>query len=342
MPTIKIKSSNQVGRIPTTSDLLEGELAVNTADKTLFTRHGESVVELGVPLVTETEIINNSTEKRSWSVERDNQASNQWWYNSPHKTKLDSLAIGTNFGNSLLQTDNASTGRNLLGLGNVDNTSDLNKPISTATANALDGKFDKTGGVVSGATDFDSGIRTRGVVIDRMDSAYEGGQIDIRRSVDNLAAFSIDVHGATDATTLRFLRHAHTAIPYVGVPLVISSTDGVFACSTGGLGYGSGAGGAVVQPMSNTTAVTLNRPSGRIEMSEVISPGETVYFTVHSGVVKHGDLIIASSWNALTVYSVEAECAQNGYFRLWVKNVSTILPPNPPIICFAVIKGATS
>lgn len=144
MPIIKIKSSNQMGKVPTTSDLLEGESAVNTADRTLFTRHGESVVELSAPLVTESEIINISSEKRSWSVERDNQASNQWWYNSPHKTKMDNLVLGTEFGNSLLTATDSTTGRNLLGLNNVDNTSDLNKPISTATANALDGKFDTT------------------------------------------------------------------------------------------------------------------------------------------------------------------------------------------------------
>ena len=33
-----------------------------------------------------------------------------------------------------------------VGLGNVDNTSDLNKPVSTATQTALDGKVDKVGG----------------------------------------------------------------------------------------------------------------------------------------------------------------------------------------------------
>ncbi|WP_341989751.1 hypothetical protein [Azorhizobium sp. AG788] len=38
-----------------------------------------------------------------------------------------------------------------VGLGNVDNTSDANKPVSTAQQDALNLKFDKTGGSVSGA-----------------------------------------------------------------------------------------------------------------------------------------------------------------------------------------------
>ena len=38
-----------------------------------------------------------------------------------------------------------------VGLGNVDNTSDANKPVSTAQQTALDGKVDKTGDVMTGS-----------------------------------------------------------------------------------------------------------------------------------------------------------------------------------------------
>ena len=37
-----------------------------------------------------------------------------------------------------------------IGLGNVNNTSDVNKPVSTATQAALDGKLDKSGGTLTG------------------------------------------------------------------------------------------------------------------------------------------------------------------------------------------------
>ena len=50
------------------------------------------------------------------------------------------LATFTSFGRSLVDDVDASAGRVTLGLGNVDNTSDLSKPISTATQAALDGK----------------------------------------------------------------------------------------------------------------------------------------------------------------------------------------------------------
>lgn len=44
----------------------------------------------------------------------------------------------------------AATARTNLGLGNVDNTSDADKPVSTATQTALNLKFDKSGGTVTG------------------------------------------------------------------------------------------------------------------------------------------------------------------------------------------------
>jgi hypothetical protein len=44
----------------------------------------------------------------------------------------------------------AATARTNLGLGNVDNTSDANKPVSTATQTALDAKLNLTGGTLTG------------------------------------------------------------------------------------------------------------------------------------------------------------------------------------------------
>jgi len=51
-----------------------------------------------------------------------------------------------------------------VGLGNVDNTSDANKPVSTATQTALDLKLNLAGGAVSGLTGL--GIRSTGAAFD--------------------------------------------------------------------------------------------------------------------------------------------------------------------------------
>ena len=50
--------------------------------------------------------------------------------------------------------------KNDIGLGNVDNTSDLNKPISTATQTALDGKVDKVTGKGLSENDFTDALKT--------------------------------------------------------------------------------------------------------------------------------------------------------------------------------------
>lgn len=63
------------------------------------------------------------------------------------KTKLDKV-LDTGEGTKYL-TDNGTyvpLDKNSVGLGNVDNTADLDKPISTATQNALNGKVDKSEG----------------------------------------------------------------------------------------------------------------------------------------------------------------------------------------------------
>lgn len=66
---------------------------------------------------------------------------------SEDKTKLNKI-VDTGDGTKYL-TDNGTyvpLDKNSVELGNVDNTSDLDKPISTATQNALDGKVDKSEG----------------------------------------------------------------------------------------------------------------------------------------------------------------------------------------------------
>jgi hypothetical protein len=62
-------------------------------------------------------------------------------------SKQDTLVSGTNIktleGQSLLGSGNIDLSKSDVGLGNVDNTSDANKPVSTATQTALDTKTNK-------------------------------------------------------------------------------------------------------------------------------------------------------------------------------------------------------
>lgn len=76
-------------------------------------------------------------------------------YTSAEKTKLSGIEAGAQINTitgikgsseSSYRTGNISISPANIGLGNVNNTSDLNKPISTATQSALNGKVDKVSG----------------------------------------------------------------------------------------------------------------------------------------------------------------------------------------------------
>jgi len=68
------------------------------------------------------------------------------YVDSQDATKQDVLVSGTNVktveGQSILGSGNIDLSKSDVGLGNVDNTSDANKPVSTATQTALDAKQD--------------------------------------------------------------------------------------------------------------------------------------------------------------------------------------------------------
>jgi len=72
MPTqILIKKSTTASAVPTTSDITTGELAVNTADKRLFTNNSGTIVELGVnpsSVTTGAITASSGTVSGNWSV----------------------------------------------------------------------------------------------------------------------------------------------------------------------------------------------------------------------------------------------------------------------------------
>lgn len=78
--------------------------------------------------------------------------------------KQDTLVSGTNIksieGQSLLGSGNIDLTKSDVGLSNVDNTSDLNKPISTATQTALNGKFDDPTGTSAQYIDGTGALQT--------------------------------------------------------------------------------------------------------------------------------------------------------------------------------------
>jgi len=83
-----------------------------------------------------------------------------------------------------------------VGLANVDNTSDLSKPISTATQSALDAKLNLTGGTVTGALTVSGGTLTLS------DNAVNAASLSIvNTGVTSASIFGITGPASTDINT---------------------------------------------------------------------------------------------------------------------------------------------
>jgi hypothetical protein len=130
--------------------------AITGATKTKITFDAKGLVTNGADATTAD--IADSVDKRyvtdaqstvigntSGTNTGDNATNSQ--YSGLAASKQDTLVSGTNIktleGQSLLGSGNIDLAKGDVGLGNVDNTSDANKPVSTATQTALDTKTNK-------------------------------------------------------------------------------------------------------------------------------------------------------------------------------------------------------
>jgi uncharacterized ubiquitin-like protein YukD len=135
---------------------VDENVAITGATKTKITFDAKGLVTAGADATTAD--IADSLNKRyvtdaqatvigntSGTNTGDNATNSQ--YSGLAASKQDTLVSGTNIktleGQSLLGSGNIDLAKGDVGLGNVDNTSDANKPVSTATQTALDTKTNK-------------------------------------------------------------------------------------------------------------------------------------------------------------------------------------------------------
>lgn len=112
----KPRKSTLAGAVPTTSQLQDGEMAVNTTDKKIFVRVGAAIIEM----------FKNLTKADVGLSNVDNTSD----MNKPVSTATLAALNGKS------STGHTHTPAEV-GLGNVNNTADVDKPISTATQAAL-------------------------------------------------------------------------------------------------------------------------------------------------------------------------------------------------------------
>jgi hypothetical protein len=151
-PIIVPKKSTIAARVPANADLASGEICINHADKKLYAKHPSTgaIQEIGgMSVHSHDELYSPDS---SQVLELQNNSDLTITAGGATKTFTLPSASGTiatlsDITASVAGVTSVNTrvgavtlSKSDVGLGNVDNTSDVNKPISTATQTALDGK----------------------------------------------------------------------------------------------------------------------------------------------------------------------------------------------------------
>jgi len=114
---------------------------------------------------------------------------------------------------------------------------------------------------------------------------------------------------------------------------------------TAGMGYGTGAGGAVTQLTSKSTGVTLNKVTGAITLNNAaLADATTVTFLVTCSACAADDVVTAihKSGGTAGAYLVWAHSPTAGTFSISVRNVSGGSLSQAIVLQYAIFKGAVS
>jgi hypothetical protein len=126
--------------------------------------------------------------------------------------------------------------------------------------------------------------------------------------------------------------------------LTINNSQQVTAVSpTGGLGYGTGAGGTVTQATSRTTGVTLNKVTGAITLfSTTTSAGQVTTFTLTDSAINATDTISCTQQTGAGLYWCAATAMSAGSANISIYTPAAVGSAEAPVFNFTVTRGATS
>lgn len=124
----------------------------------------------------------------------------------------------------------------------------------------------------------------------------------------------------------------------------ISSTGSIRSsaaatATTSGVGYNTGAGGAVTQLVNRSTAVILNALCGSITLFTVAGTG-TNSFTVTNSAVAATDVILLNQRSGTDKYTYAVNLVAAGSFQITLTTAGVTV--EAPVISFAVIKAVTA
>lgn len=163
----------------------------------------------------------------------------------------------------------------------------------------------------------------------------------------NNAQINFFSSGSTIPNEFRLFQGASSSMTFYtsGVERMrIAAAGDVLVTNAGGLGYGTGAGGPITQATSKSTAVTLNKPTGRVTMNNAaLAAGASVSFNLQNTFITTTDTVIVCPYNNAN-YRVEvgAILSVPAGVQIRVTNITGGSLSEALEINFAVIKGATA
>ena len=127
--------------------------------------------------------------------------------------------------------------------------------------------------------------------------------------------------------------------------VVLDATGNLLNVSTGGLGYGTGSGGAVTQITSKSTGVTLNKSNGGITLTAAsLAATTSVSFVLTNSLIAATDVVNVSirSGATLASYLVQVDAVAAGSCTITLRNYTAGALAEALVLNFAVIKAVTA
>jgi hypothetical protein len=156
----------------------------------------------------------------------------------------------------------------------------------------------------------------------------------------NLAAA---VTGETGSGALVFATSPTLVTPNIGAATGTSLTASGAVASTGtaGVGYATGAGGAITQGTSRTTGVTIDKTCGSITLFSAAGSATPATFTVTNSTVAANDVILLSQRSGTDLYDLKVTAVAAGSFNITF-NTTGGTTTEQPVFNFAVIKAVSA
>lgn len=124
-------------------------------------------------------------------------------------------------------------------------------------------------------------------------------------------------------------------------PAVVAANAVKSTHATAGIGYDTGAGGAVTQATSRTTGVTLDKICGAITLVSAAGSATFASFTVTNSAVAATDTIVVNQKSGTDLYEIHVTAVAAGSFRITFRTTGGTTTEQP-VLNFAVIKAVAA